>query len=140
MAADFTVIVAVRQHFGNEAGWFDPVEPNVPFVGPTKDYTFTCTNVDPNAPAVLMFQTRDVDHGKNILQINDQPVFGGIPQSDTQGSGRGVWNGNIMLISAGVLRQTGNELHIESRQSSGSGGGDIDDFIIDNVVVLYKTR
>jgi hypothetical protein len=141
MGSDFTVIVNVRQHFGNEADYLKDVEPGLPFVGPKKDFHFDCPKVEPGAEAVLMFQTRDVDHNRNIMQINattaEQPtVFGGIPVSPS----KDTWNGNIMLIRPGVLRETNNELHIESRNSSGSSGGDIDDFIIDNVVALYKTR
>ena len=32
-----------------------------------------------------------------------------------------------------------NVLRVEARNTSGGTGGDIDDFIIDNVVVQYKT-
>jgi hypothetical protein len=143
MGSDFTVIVNVRQLFGGFDHDFllNNVEPGLSSVGPTKDFRFNCPNVDPGSAAVLMFQTRDVDHNSNIIQINpataEQPtVSGGIPVSPS----RDTWNGNIMLIRAGVLRETNNELHIESRNSSGGGGGDIDAFIIDNVVVLFKTR
>jgi hypothetical protein len=141
MGSDFTVILSVRQHFGNEADYLKDVEPGLLFVGPTKDFHFDCPKVEPGADAVLMFQTRDVDHDKNIIHINPataaQPtVFGGIPVSPS----KDTWNGNIMLIRPGVLRDTNNVLHIESRNGSGGSGGDIDDFIIDNVVVLYKTR
>jgi hypothetical protein len=37
------------------------------------------------------------------------------------------------------LKATGNVLHVESRTSSGGSAGDIDDFIIDNVVIVYKS-
>ena len=137
----FTVILSVRQHFGNEPNYLRDVEPGLPFVGATKDFHFDCPKIEPGADAVLMFQTRDVDHDKNVMQINpvtaEQPtVFGGIPVSPS----KDTWNGNIMVIRRDVLRETNNVLHIESRTSSGGSGGDIDDFIIDNVVVLYKTR
>jgi hypothetical protein len=135
MSADFTIVTPVRQGFGNEPGYLKSIEPNVPFVGPTKDFTFPCPNVNPNEAAVLMFQSRDVDSSKNIITINDSPVAGGIPVSPN----KDTWNGNVMLITAGVLKAS-NELHIESRNNSGGGGGDIDDFILDNVVVMYKTR
>jgi hypothetical protein len=141
MASDFTVIVSVRQHFGDEASWLKDVEPGLLFVGRTKDFHFDCPRVDPGADAVLMFQTRDVDHNKNIIQINpataQQPtVSGGIPVSPS----KDTWNGNIMLIGRGVLRETNNVLHVEAVSEDGVLGPDLDDFIIDNVVVLYKTR
>jgi hypothetical protein len=141
MASDFTVIVSVRQHFGDEASWLKDVEPGLLFVGRTKDFHFDCPRVDPGADAVLMFQTRDVDHNKNIIQINpataQQPtVSGGIPVSPS----KDTWNGNIMLIARGALRETNNVLHVEAVSEGSILGPDLDDFIIDNVVVLYKTR
>ena len=52
---------------------------------------------------------------------------------------RDAWNGNILLIEPHhQLKATGNVLHVESRNSRGQTGGDIDDFIIDNVVIVYK--
>jgi len=137
MATNFIVILFQRQHFGNEQGTFNDIEPNVPFVGPTKDFSFNCPNVDPGESAFLMFQSRDVDHQRNVFQINGVDVFGGLPASPS----RDTWNGNILLIEPRhQLRATGNVLHVESRNSSGGGGGNIDDFIIDNVVIVYKTR
>jgi hypothetical protein len=136
MSADFTIVFSVRQGFGNEPGYLKSIEPDVPFVGPTKDFTFSCPNVNPDEAAVLMFQSRDVDSSGNIITINEKNVSGGIPVSPN----KNTWNGNVMLLGARILRASGNELHIESRNTSGGGGGNIDDFILDNVVVMYKTR
>lgn len=136
MASNFTVILFQRQHFGNEPGSFNDIEPDVPFAGPTKDFPFDCPGVNPGETAFLMFQSRDVDHRRNILQINGVDVFGGLPASPA----RDAWNGNILLVeSHHQLKATGNVLRVESRNSSGGGSGDIDDFIIDNVVITYKT-
>ncbi len=135
MATNFTVILFQRQHFGNEPGVFNDIEPNVPFAGSTKDFAFDCPGIDPSETAFLMFQSRDVDHQRNIFQINGVDVFGGLPASPA----RDAWNGNILLIEPHhQLRATGNALHVESRNSSGGRGDAIDDFIIDNVVVMYK--
>jgi hypothetical protein len=141
MASDFTVIVSVRQHFGDEPSYFKDVEPGAPFVGRSKDFNFDCPRVDSGADAVLMFQTRHVNNNLNVIQINpataEQPtVSGGIPVSPN----KNTWNGNIMLIRRGVLRETGNVLHVRSVSDDNITGPDLDDFIIDNVVVLYKTR
>ena len=135
MATNFTVILFQRQHFGNEPGTFNDIEPNVPFAGSTKDFSFDCPGVYPSETAFLMFQSRDVDHQRNIFQLNGVDVFGGLPASPA----RDAWNGNILLIEPHhQLRATANVLHVESRNSSGTGGDDIDDFIIDNVVIMYK--
>ncbi len=135
MATNFTVILFQRQHFGNEPGTFNDVEPDVPFAGSTKDFAFDCPGINPSETAFLMFQSRDVDHQKNIFQINGVDVFGGLPASPA----RDAWNGNILLIEPRhQLRATGNTLHVESRNFRGGRGLDIDDFIIDNVVIMYK--
>ena len=121
MASNFTVILFQRQHFGDEPGTFDDVEPNVPFAGPAKSFSFDCPGVDRNETAYLMFQSRDVDHPKNIFQINGVDVFGGLPASPA----RDAWNGNILLVeSHHVLKATGNVLHVESRNTRGQAGGD----------------
>lgn len=136
MASNFTVILFQRQHFGNTPGTFDDIEPNVTFVGPTKSFSFDCPSVDPSETAFLTFQSRDVDHQSNVFQVNGVDVFGGLPASPA----RNAWTGNILLVEPRHrLRATGNLLHIESRNARGEGGNDIDDFIIDNVVIVYKT-
>src|SRR5215510_6349703 len=135
MATNFTVILFQRQHFGNERGTFNDIEPNVPWAGSTKDFSFDCPGVNPSETAFLMFQSRDVDHQKNIFQINGVDVFGGLPASPS----REAWNSNILLIeSHHQLRATANVLHIESRNSNGGSADDLDDFILDNVVIVYK--
>ncbi|HEU0177314.1 MAG TPA: hypothetical protein VFV58_23875 [Blastocatellia bacterium] len=135
MATNFTVIQFQRQHFGNEPGVFNDIEPDVPFAGSTKDFAFDCPGINPSETAFLMFQSRDVDHQRNIFQINGVDVFGGLPASPA----RDAWNGNILLVEPRhQLRATGNTLHVESRNFRGGRGLDIDDFIIDNVVIMYK--
>jgi len=136
MATNFTVIQFQRQHFGNEPGSFNDIEPDVPFVGPAKDFAFDCPKVDPNDTALLLFQSRDVSHTRNVFHVNGIQVFGGLPVSPS----RETWNGNVLLIERHHgLRATGNVLHVGSRNASGGAGGDIDDFMIDNVVIQYKT-
>ena len=135
MATNFTVILFQRQHFGNQPRIFNDIEPDVPFAGSTKDFAFDCPGINPSETAFLIFQSRDVDHRRNIFQINGVGVLGGLPASPA----RDAWNGNILLIEPRhQLRATGNVLHVESRNSSGGPGDNIDDFIIDNVVIMYK--
>ena len=135
MAASFTVVLFQRQHFGNQPATFNDIEPNVPFAGSTKDFSFDCPGVNPNETALLVFQSRDVDHQRNNFQINGVDVFGGLPPSPANDT----WNGNILLIEPHHrLTAAGNVLHVEARNSNGGRDGDIDDFIIDNVVIVYK--
>jgi hypothetical protein len=136
MATSYTVVLFSRQHIGNEPGVFDDVEPNVAFVGPAKDFPFDCPGVNPAEAAFLMFQSRDVDHQRNVFRVNGVDVFGGLPASPA----RDAWNGNVMLIERHhLLKATGNVLHVEARTVTGGSTGNVDDFILDNVVIMYKT-
>ena len=136
MATNYTVVLFSRQHIGNEAGVFNDVEPNVLFVGRAKDFPFDCPGINTAEAAVLMFQSRDVDHQRNILRVNGVDVFGGLPASPA----RDEWNGNILLVERHhQLKTTGNVLSVEARRSDGGSTGDVDDFILDNVVIMYKT-
>jgi hypothetical protein len=136
MATSYTVVLFSRQHIGNEAGVFNDVEPNVAFVGRAKDFPFDCPGINTAEAAVLMFQSRDVDHQRNVLRVNDVDVFGGLPASPA----RDAWNGNVLLVEPHhQLKAAGNVLSVEARRTDGSSTGDVDDFIIDNVVIMYKT-
>ena len=136
MATNYTVVLFSRQHLGNEAGVFNDVEPNVVFVGRAKDFPFDCPGINTAEAAVLMFQSRDVDHQRNILRVNGVDVFGGLPASPA----RDEWNGNILLVERRhQLKATGNVLRVEARRADGDSTGDVDDFILDNVVIMYKT-
>jgi len=137
MATDFTTVLDKAKHFGNEQGTFNDVKPTVTFAGPTRDFSFDCPNVNPGETAFLMFQSRDIDNQRNIFRVNGIDIDGGLPVSPS----KDTWNGNIVLISSRhQLKATNNVLHVESRNGNGGGGSDIDDFIIDNVVIVYKTR
>ena len=136
MGNSFTVVQSQRQHFGNQPGSFNDVEPDVPFVGSAKEYVFDCPNVNPAETAMLLLQSRDVSHSRNVLQINGTQVYGGLPVSPS----RDTWNGNVLLVEPHHrLRATRNVLRVEARSTNGGTAGDIDDFIVDNVVVQYKT-
>jgi hypothetical protein len=141
MPTDFTVIHPGRQHFGDNQGTFKDVEPDLQpnqFVNQEETYTFNCPNINSAEIAVLMFQSRDVDHQKNIFKVNGAQIPGGLPASPN----RDTWNGNIMLVDplTSKLKATNNVLQVESRNASGGSSGDIDDFILDNMVIMYKTR
>lgn len=136
MSSDFTIIIRVRQHFGDDADSMPGA-----FVGTNNSYPFSCPRVDPTQEGVLLFQTLGVSHDKNFIAINstgitgEPEVYGGIPVSRSDQD----WNSNVMLIRPGVLTES-NVLRLGARRSDGSILNELDDFVIDNVVVLFKTR
>jgi hypothetical protein len=148
MASDFTVIQAVRQRFGGGPVSEFPFEQQAPNVGNSKDFRFSCPNVNPSEIGVLQFESLGVTAGRfaqerNILQINGVDIPGAItpgplqPPSDRT-TGERIWKSHLLLVPANVLRDQ-NVLHIEAISITGPGFNP-DHFIIDNVVVFFKTR
>jgi hypothetical protein len=137
MSSDYKVIIFHPQHFGNEANTFTNIVPASDFARQAKEFGFDCPNINTREIAVLTFQSLDVDYRTNVFRVNDADIIGGLPLS----SGRDAWNGNIMLVPPHHrLKATGNVLRVESRDSGGGTSGDIDDFVLDNVVIMYKTQ
>lgn len=141
MALDFTTVVHVRHQFGN-------VDQNVGvYAGLDKRWNFDCSEVS-SEHALLFFQSSGVEQEQSI-EINGVAVPGGVPVNEVVVGGTGGplgnvpfhthsvvgsfsgWAGNIMVIGRGVLKSQANDLRISS-----SGA----EFVIDNVVVVFKTR
>src|SRR5262245_21227941 len=122
MAVDYTVVLSVRQRFGDDkVDRIDSLhqrepglEASAPFVGAEKSFPFQCPGVDASQSAILLYQSMGVTKPQT-MEINGQAIFGGIPVSIDQesrriGSGSDAhqdrlmharWNGNVMLIHPG---------------------------------------
>jgi hypothetical protein len=155
MALDFTIITDVRQRFGDYArGEKDSagarpsgMEADTA-IGLDKSFAFRCPSVDRRQFAILLFQTLGVAVRQG-LEINGQTIFGGIapsldpaarilgPRSESpeDRTTLGTWNGHVMLIHPGVLQEN-NILRIRAADATAAN---IDDFLVDNVVVVFKT-
>jgi len=156
MASDFTVIQAVRQRFGaNDLASYNGerhIDWDSPFVGLSKEFPFACPNIDAQQWAVLQFESVGVNVGAfgtanplpwnpdtNIIRINGTDVPGGIkagPHVVFDNKAFPLWKSHSLLVAGRTLREQ-NVLRIES---VGIGFGGKDGFIIDNVVMFYKTR
>ena len=156
MALDFTIITDVRQRFGDMIRDEKPslreresgIEDDAPFAGWEKSFAFRCPSVERSQFALLLFQTLGVSVRQG-LEINGQTIFGGIaPSVDFEsrilGSGSEAhqdrsalarWNGNVMLIHPNVLQEN-NILRVRAAEMT---AGNVDDFVMDNVVVVFKT-
>lgn len=138
MPLDFSIIIHVRHQFGQE-----DLDVGV-FAGAEASFPFDCPGVDASQHALLLFQSFGVGN-EQLLEVNGTAVFGGVPGGGsiaerTGSSGGGHthripssegWNGSVMIVNQGVLRDAGNVLRIR---------GPFDEFVVDNVVVVYKTR
>jgi hypothetical protein len=143
MAVDYTVIMSVRQRFGDNTkeDGMNLIETEAPFVGQAKDFPFSCPNVARSQPAILQFESLGVSF-RGTLQINGTAIFGGLtagPGSLVSPVGGGLtptWKTHTLIVHENVLLDQ-NTLHVEATATT---DGNIDDFIIDNVVLWFKTR
>jgi len=153
MALDFTIVTDVRQRFGDyargetESAGGGGLEADTP-PGLAKSFAFRCPGVDRKQFAILLFQTLGASLRQG-LEINGQTIFGGIapsidpaarilgPRSESpeDRTTLGTWNGHVMLIHPGVLQEN-NILRIRAADATAAN---IDDFLVDNVVVVFKT-
>jgi len=123
MATDYTVIISVRQHLGDEA---NSLLPGVPFVGKQKDYRFDCPGINPNQTAVLLYNSYDAGP-RDRFEVNGKQLYGGI----YEGPGGNRWASHELLVEPEFsLKPQGNGVNVS---------GNLDDFILDNVVIMYKT-
>ena len=153
MGVDFTVIQPVRQLFGDrtQGTQFEiPREREAPFVGKSKDFPFSCPNINPRQTAVLQFESLGVTAGgrtntqdRNILRINGINIPGGITAGPGHPLGGGkvipLWKSHSLIVDANVLKEQ-NVLHIEAILIQIGIEQTLDTFIIDNVVVFFKTH
>jgi hypothetical protein len=137
MASDFTVIIHQPVHLGNESGLFGP---GIQWAGPLFETGFPCPNVNSSQRAVLMFQTRSVQTARSTIKINNSTLADGIPVSSTGTSESPIWNGNVAIVEANVLQESNNRLQVQALNPAGTGGGNLEDFLLDTMVIFFKTR
>jgi hypothetical protein len=150
MATDYTVVITVRQRFGDSPGgtlgssgrdWGEyPVEREAPFVGLSKDFHFSCPSIDRSQAGVLQFNSLGVSNFNNVIQINGVDIPGGIsvgPVWIYLDPHVPLWNTHFLIVDGSVLAEE-NVLHIESKPEDTFGN--FDDFIIDNAVIWFKTH
>jgi len=129
--AKFVFITSSVQHFGDDPGFLTGT-----FRGDDHEFTFDAPGVNPNLRAVLMLQTRNVGHDLNVIRINNVNITGALVKHENGDE----WFAQLGEIPSGTLKATGNVLKVIARNSSGGAGGNLDDFNIDNVVVLYREQ
>ena len=148
MAADYTVIIRVRQRFGdNVSGFLNgpkrdwneyPIEAEAPYVGLAKDFPFRCPAINRSETAILQFNSLGVSSWANVIQVNGVDVPGGIsvgPEWIPITPRVPLWTSHLLLVDGNALAEQ-NVLHIESVLA---GENNYDDFIIDNAVIWFKT-
>jgi hypothetical protein len=140
---DMTVVQASRVHVGDRKDVFAGTpegdlkdDVHASFTTPP----FSCPHIERSAVALLIFESFNVEF-QNTLKVNGNLIKKGILVNCQIDSKQFWWTGQNILIPQNILNETGNTITFEANNDRGNqDGGDLDDFIIDNVVVLYKTR
>lgn len=144
MTMDYTVIEQVRQRFApSPTVSHDDYLANAdgPWAGMSKTFHFDCPNITTgDQTAVLQFATVHVggERGFNpptpVLRVNGQDVPGGF-----QGPGP-YWRTQTLLVPQFWLKEHGNTLYIAAIDADPPYGTPVDIFVIDNIVLFYKTH
>src|SRR5262245_8075629 len=122
----FRIIISNIVHLGDSG------------VGDDHEVTFSAPNVDPSQRAVLMLRTRDVDFSHNLITINGVAIANALlPHSNDND---GEFFSEIAIVPANTLTATDNKLLIGARNVDGNLSGNLDDFDVDNVVLVYKQQ
>ena len=137
---DFTLITPTAFQFGNVDA---PPPLGGVFVGASREFTFNCPGVDAGQHAVLMYQ---VSHARafNTMTINGVNVPNAVSNTTTDPA---AVNASVVLVSPNTLRASGNVLRIQAATEPAPPPlpgqppqpASLDEFMIDNVVLLYKT-
>lgn len=148
MPMDFTVILMTRNRFGSESGSELGFELEAPWVGGSVNtYSFACPGVDIARPAVLQLESLGMTGdgsptSPNSIFINTQTIPGGLKAGavnfDPVGRQTPVWKTHSLIVPENVLRA--NEENFLTIVAGRFGPqGPVDGFIVDNIVLFYKT-
>ncbi len=124
--SSFRVLIGSPVHLGDSG------------VGDDYEVIFDAPDVNAGMRAVLLLRTRDVDFSNNVITINGVAVTNALlPHHDDHD---GEYFSEIGIVGNNTLTEAGNRLFIGSRNADGNIGGQLDDFEIDNVVLIYRQQ
>ncbi|MEO0972166.1 MAG: hypothetical protein AAFX85_03660 [Pseudomonadota bacterium] len=132
MSSSFTVITTASHHFGDHEGMFEKEDPTATFVGASHSTQFDVAGIDEGQQSLLMFRSFNVNFRTNVLSINGQVVERAISRSVER-----EWKTQLVVLPAGVVKAGANTVTIESRTRTGETEGNLDDFIVTDLVLQY---
>jgi hypothetical protein len=103
------------------------------YKGTAFTYDFPLPGVDPAQKAVVILSSRSVSVSCNMFEINGVQI--GAALRDHNDST--VWETETAQIPGGVLKASGNKLRIGAVTESCTTSGNLDDFIVANLVIHY---
>jgi hypothetical protein len=133
MSTSFTVITTASQHYGDHEGMFEKEAPGSTFVGAGNTQSFGVSGIDTGQQAILMFRSFNVNFRTNVLSLNGQTLERAIARSVER-----EWKTQMVILPPGLVKDGENELRIESRTRTGDSDGNLDDFLITDLVLWYQ--
>lgn len=132
MSSSFTVITTASHHFGDHEGMFEKEDPTATFVGHSHTTEFEVAGVDTRHSTLLMFKSFNVNFRTNVLSVNGQVVERAIARSVER-----EWKTQLVVLPAGLIKLGTNAVTIESRTRTGEASGNLDDFLITDLVLWF---
>jgi hypothetical protein len=93
-------------------------------------------DVDPDRDAIFLIKIRGIGHAKNIFTFNGMPLRV-VP---VLASGEDSYFTAHCFIYRSYLKEKGNVLRIYLRNSRGGVTGELDDFHVDQMGIIYSTK
>jgi hypothetical protein len=124
----FKVIIAEIRHLGDQPTSIG--EAGI-FVGPLFHAKFDLPeNIDPDELAVIQCRTKDNQLNNKMFFLNHKPLPDIL---EPHPSNKEEWMLDIAIVPKGWLKHGENNIHI------GYSDENYDDFVVDNLVLWYKT-
>ncbi len=133
MSSSFTVITTASHHFGDHEGMFEKEDPTATFVGHAHSAEFEVSGIDAGQQSLLIFRSFNVNFRTNVLAINGQVVERAIARSVER-----EWKTQLVILPAGLVKDGSNTISIESRTRTGESEGNLDDFLVTDLVLQYQ--
>ena len=133
MSSSFSVITTECHHFGDPQGLFEKEAPGATFVGAGHETKFQVEGIDTRQQSILMFRSFNVNFRTNVLSVNGQVLDRAIVRSVER-----EWKTQIVILPPGLIKLGENALRIESRDRTGEPGGNLDDFLVTDLVLWFK--
>jgi len=130
VSSNFVFIIRERQHFGDEPGAHPGFFRGEDFSFPP----FDAPGINPNRPAVLMLEARGVQNS-NVFRINGVTISRALQPHPEANEAQTFTE--IANVPPGVLKAQGNVLRVIAVKDA---FGNLDDFVIENVVLHYNEQ
>jgi hypothetical protein len=128
-ASDFTLVITSNHSFGD-------VSSGGTFQGEDQSYPFTLPSNLGSGRMLVMLTARGVGNNCNRFEVNGTQINGILVNRDNSNE----QHTELFDVPPNVLKPGANTLYIRAVNSSCTAGGNLDEFVLNNVVFLYHVQ